>query len=133
MEINCLRFWSTGGIIDDHGICRARLDGLTNNGVKNKHQSFFVNCLKNRISRIFLHIKNERNKNFEFYGKGNKLLYSILVNNRLYTPPNEGINWPLWLGFVKNLPSNANGWFNYSNNDDIKHYLIKENHRLYTQ
>jgi hypothetical protein len=47
-----------------------------------------------------------------------KGLYSILVNNRLYTPPNEGINWPLW--------------FNYSNNG-IKHYLIKENHTLYTQ
>jgi hypothetical protein len=57
-------------------------------------------------------------------------VYSILVNNRLYTPPNEGINWPLWPGFFKNLPSN--GWFNYSNNG-IKHYLIKENHRLYTQ
>jgi hypothetical protein len=57
-------------------------------------------------------------------------LYSILVNNRLYTPPNEGINWPLWPGFVKNLLSN--GWFNYSNNG-TKHYLIKENHRLYTQ
>jgi hypothetical protein len=57
-------------------------------------------------------------------------IYSILVNNRLYTPPNEDINWPLWPGFVKNLPSN--GWFNYSNNG-IKHYLIKENHRLYTQ
>jgi hypothetical protein len=22
------------------------------------------------------------------------VIYSILVNNRLYTPPNEGINWP---------------------------------------
>jgi hypothetical protein len=50
--------------------------------------------------------------------------------NYYYTPPNEGINWPLWPGFVKNVPSN--GWFNYSNNG-IKHYLIEENHRLYTQ
>jgi hypothetical protein len=54
--------------------------------------------------------------------------YSILVNNRLYTPPNEGINWPLWHRSVKNLPS---GWFNYSNNG-IKHYCIKENHTLCT-
>jgi hypothetical protein len=46
-------------------------------------------------------------------------IYSILVNNRLYTPPNEGINWPLWHRFVKNLPSN--GWFNYSNNK-VKKY-----------
>jgi hypothetical protein len=59
------------------------------------------------------------------------MLYSILVNNRLYTPPNEGINWSLWPGFVKNLPSN--GWFNYYSNNGIKHYLIKENHRLYSQ
>jgi hypothetical protein len=52
----------------------------------------------------------------------------LLVNDRLYTPPNEGINWPLWHRSVKNLPSN--GWFNYSNNG-IKHYFIKENHTLY--
>jgi hypothetical protein len=58
------------------------------------------------------------------------IFYPIFFNNRLYTPPNEGINGPLWPGFVKNLPSN--GRFNYSNNG-IKHYLIKENHRLCTQ
>jgi hypothetical protein len=57
-------------------------------------------------------------------------LYSILVNNRLYTPANEDINRALWHRSVKNLPSN--GWFNYSNNG-IKHYFIKENHTLYTQ
>jgi hypothetical protein len=63
-------------------------------------------------------------------GRYDLVLYSILVNNRLYTPPNEGINWPLWHRSVKNLPSN--GWFNYSNNS-IKHYFIKENHTLSTQ
>jgi hypothetical protein len=56
-----------------------------------------------------------------------KLIYFILVNNRLYMLPNEGINWPLWHRSVKNLPSN--GWVNYSNNG-IKHYFIKENHTL---
>jgi hypothetical protein len=65
---------------------------------------------------------NELSSFDEFNG-----FYSILVNNRLYMPPNEGINWPLWPGFFKILPSN--GWFNYSNNG-IKHYLIKENHTL---
>jgi hypothetical protein len=60
---------------------------------------------------------------------GKKFLYSILFNNRLYTPPIVGINWSLWHRFVKNLPSND--WFNYSNNG-IKHYFIKENHTLYT-
>jgi hypothetical protein len=59
-----------------------------------------------------------------------KDVYSILVNNRLYTPPNEGIICPLWHRSVKNLPSS--GWFNYLNNG-IKHYFIKENHTLYTQ
>jgi hypothetical protein len=40
----------------------------------------------------------------------NKLpFYSILVNNRSYTPPIKGINWPLGHRSVKNLPSN--GWF----------------------
>jgi hypothetical protein len=61
---------------------------------------------------------------FRFFSAGE----CILVNNRLHTPSNEGINWPLWHRSVKNLPSS--GWFNYSNNG-IKHYFIKENHTLY--
>jgi hypothetical protein len=64
----------------------------------------------------------------EFYNRL-KLMY-LFQKHPVYTPPNEGINWPLWHRSVKNLSSN--GWFNYSNNG-IKHYFIKENHTLYNQ
>jgi hypothetical protein len=80
------------------------------------------------IAKIFEFTPNRNIRREPTLLNNNTEIYSILVNNRLYTPPNEGINWPLWHRSVKNLPSK--GWFNYSNNG-IKHYFIQENHTLY--